>query len=428
MKTLFANCNLLDGTKNMTVQPNMNVIVENGKIIEITKEIGDFDGKIVNLNGKFLLPGLINMHVHLPGSGKPKKKSTDASKAAALATSNWLLRKITTQMCVNYAKDELFSGVTTIRTVGGLTDYDTTIRNRINAGKIDGPRILASNMGVSVPGGHMAGSVAQPVTSPEEAREWVKKSLAQGVDLIKIMVTGGVLDAKVKGEPGAVKMSDEIIKACCEEAHKAGKKVAAHVESPAGVKNALINGVDSIEHGADVDDETIELFKKYGACDICTVSPAISLSKFDNSLTGADDVVLFNANIVYNGIVQNAKKAIANGIDVGLGTDTACPYSTHYDMWRELVYFNKLVGADPVFTLYTATLKNAELAGIEKETGSIEVNKSADFIICEKNPLEDFRNLRNLNMVVKCGKIYTKKPRKIPVCEKHLDEFLATLY
>ena len=126
-------------------------------------------------------------------------------------------------------------------------NYDTIIRDRISKGEIDGPRILASNMAVSVPGGHMAGSLAYEATSARLASAYVRKISADKPDVIKLMITGGVLDARVKGEPGELKMPAEYVKAACDEAHKIGLPVAAHAESPEGVRVALENGVDTIE-------------------------------------------------------------------------------------------------------------------------------------------------------------------------------------
>lgn len=165
-------------------------------------------------------------------------------------------------MVCGFAKDELLSGVTTIRTVGGLGNFDTTLRDEINEGTKLGPRILAANEGISVPGGHMAGSVAIAANNIDEALAHLKKVEGQKVDLIKLMITGGVMDAKEKGVPGELKMKPEMVKAVCDAAHKAGYTVAAHVESYEGVKVALENGVDSIEHGARTDEEIINLFKE----------------------------------------------------------------------------------------------------------------------------------------------------------------------
>lgn len=427
MKTAYLHCILLDGSENMTAQPDMTVIVEDGKITAIEKNLpapAD-SGEVIDLDGNYLMPGLINLHVHLPGSGYPKKKPQDSAKAAKFVMKNALTRALGRRLCEHYAKTELLSGVTTIRTVGGLGNFDSTIRDRIDAGKIAGPRMLVSDTAVSVPGGHMVGSVAYAAESEEECRVLVQKIIEGRPDWIKLMITGGVLDAKVKGEPGVLKMPPEYVRACCEEAHKAGYRVAAHVESPEGLRVALENGVDTIEHGAEPDEEIISLFKEKEACDICTLSPAIPLAKFDRALTGATELMQYNGNIVFEGIVACAKRALENGIPVGLGTDTACPFVTHYDMWRELEYFRKYVGVSRAFALYTATKRNAEIAGIGDETGSVEVGKSADFLITEKNPLEDFSALRTPRLVSVRGRIFKNpKVKKNKTCERELDKYM----
>lgn len=160
--------------------------------------------------------------------------------------------------------------------------------------KKPGPRILAANEGISVPGGHMAGSVAIAAGSIEEALQHLEIAKAQKVDLVKLMITGGVLDAKEKGVPGELKMAPEMVKAVCDKAHAMGYKVAAHVESPKGVKVALQNGVDSIEHGAKADEEMIALFKEHNAFLCTTLSPALPYALFDRSITNASEVEQFN--------------------------------------------------------------------------------------------------------------------------------------
>lgn len=429
MKTAYIHSTLLDGTENMEPQKDMTVVVEDGKIVEIAPGAASPAGcEVVDLNGRYLLPGLINLHVHLPGGGEPRKKERDNTKAAKLVLRNALTRKVGRKLCENYARTELMSGVTTIRTVGGLGELDAEIRDRIKAGKTVGPRMLVSNMAISVEGGHMTGSVAYAAGSEEECRALVRKIAAGKPDWIKLMITGGVLDAKVKGEPGELKMPPSFVRACCEEAHKAGFRVAAHTESPEGVRVALENGVDTIEHGAMPDEEIIALFKEKKACDICTISPAIPLAKFDRELVHSTEMTQYNGKVVLDGIVAGAKMALENGIPVGLGTDTACPFVTHYDMWRELEYFHKYVGVSRRFALYTATKRNAEIAGIGGVTGSIGIGKSADFIVADKNPLDGFEALRKLYMVVMKGKIFREpKVKKNEVCERELDKALKAL-
>ena len=426
MKTVYIHGILLDGSENMEPQTGMAVITEGEKIIAIEPQQSAYEGaQVVDLKGQYIMPGLINLHVHLPANGKPKKKQSDPKKLVKLMTSNNFLRKIMLKMCEGYAKTQLMSGVTTIRTVGGVEDVDTKIRDAVLAGKIDGPRILAGNMAISVPGGHMAGSLAYEATSPEQARSFVRQIAKDKPDLIKLMITGGVLDAKVKGEPGELKMSPEIVKAACEEAHDLGLQVAAHVESPQGVQVALENGVDTIEHGAMPSVEIIQLFKDRKACQVATLSPALPYALFDRAVSHVSEIEQYNGKVVFDGIVECAKECLANGIPVGLGTDTGCPYITHYDMWREVNYFHKFCGVSNASALYTATKRNAELVGIGDQTGSIEVGKCADFIVTEKNPLEDLTALRKVTLVVARGKRYADpQVKKMPEVEQALDQFI----
>jgi len=378
----------------------------------------------IDLNGQYIIPGLVNLHVHLPASGKPAKIQKDPKKLVRLITSNSLFNRIGLHICEGYAKTELFSGVTTIRTVGGIADYDTKVRDAINAGRIIGPRILASNMAVSVPGGHMAGSLAYEAKSAQEAADLVDRIAKDKPDLIKLMITGGVMDAEVVGEPGVLRMPAEYVKAACEKAHALGMKVAAHVESPAGVMTALENGVDSIEHGAKPTKEILRLFHKKKAFMVATLSPSIPYALFDRSISHATYEQNENGKIVFEGIIDMAKACLADGVPVGLGTDTGCPYTTHYDMWRELAYYVRYCGVTPMFALHTATLLNASLAGAGDITGSIEVGKQADLIVCRTNPLEDFSVLRELSMVIKDGTIYRDpKIRKMKNVERELDPF-----
>ena len=424
-KFALYNGYLLDGTRNMAPQKGLAVLVENGKIRGIVAETAIPKGfPKIDLEGQYLLPGLINLHVHLAGSGKPKKKQTDPVKAVKLVTANAWTKKLGMALVAGFARQQLRSGVTTIRTVGGILDFDSRLRDAVNAGKALGPRILAGNMAVSVPGGHMAGSLAHVAHTPEEAADYVSQIAATGADLIKLMVTGGVLDAVRQGEPGVLKMEPALIKAACDRAHALGLKVAAHVESPEGVRAALENGVDTIEHGAMPDEYTLDLFRKTGASLVTTISPALSYALFDTSVSHATPMQKYNGKIVMDGIVACAKACLTAGIPVGLGTDTACPYVTQYDTWRELVYFRRFCGVTAAQALYTATLGNAKIAGIEKETGSIEPGKSADFVVCRDNPLNDLTTLREPSMVFFRGKKISPRQNRIREADQELDNYL----
>ena len=488
MKTAYIGARLLDGTENMVPQEGKTVIVENGRILDVrsSEDLLPSDCEIVSVEGCYLMPGLINLHVHLNSGGKPsgkKKEPEDYVRLVRMATSNRVTGELVQAMIRGYADTALHSGVTTIRTVGGIADYDGKIRNEIEEGyrarekkwkaeektgraasssllrgvrtglsripmgalapeglgalvrggasgcSMPGPRFLVSNTGISVPGGHVAGSLAYPVTSPEEAVSYVRKIAAGRPDLIKLMITGGIMDAEREGEPGVLKMPPEIIEAACAEAHALGLPVAAHAESTEGVIAALRGGVDTIEHGAMPTDEMMELFHDRGASLIETISPVLPLALLDIRKTHVRPMDKYNAGIVLRGMIECVRRALKEGVPVGLGTDTGCPFVTHYDMWRELQYFHNFCGVSTAYALHCATLGNAKIAGIEKETGSIEPGKAADFLITAGNPVENLRALRKPRMIVARGfRITNPVIKKDVEMEQTLDSLLKYTY
>lgn len=425
-KYALVNGVVLDGTRDMASRTGLAVCVDGDRIAAVCDAADVPEGYArVDLGGKYLLPGLINLHVHLPASGKPRKKPSDPKKLVKLITSNGLMRRIGVKMCEGYARTELLSGVTTIRTVGGVADFDTIIRDAARRGEILSPRVVASNMAVSVPGGHMAGSLAYEARTPEEAAAFVEKIAAEKPDLIKLMITGGVMDAEVVGEPGVLRMQPALVKAACDKAHALGMQVAAHVESPEGVRVALENGVDSIEHGAQPDADILRLFRERGAFLCTTISPALPYALFDRSVSNASEVERYNGNVVFEGIIDCAKAALEQDIPVVLGNDVGCPWITQYDFWRELYYFHKYVGVSNAFALYTATGRSAQLAGIGQETGTLEPGKAADLIVTAADPLADLRALRHVELVMSHGQLHRApqvKHRKN--VEAELDRFL----
>lgn len=429
MKYVLKNGVILDGTREMQPVTGMMIRIENGRIKDILpNEDTVSDCEVIDLKGAYVLPGLINLHVHLATSGKPpkaNKKPTNYKRLFQILSRSRLVKFVLKRMLKGYARTELMSGVTTIRTVGGILDMDARIRDEINDGKLIGPRILAGNTGVSVPGGHFAGSIATEAESPEQAREHVRQIAATDPDHIKLMITGGVMDASEEGEPGVLRMPPEIVKAACDEAHRLGYKVAAHVESPEGVRVALENGVDTVEHGAKLDDNMIRLFKERGASPVCTISPALPYAVFDLSESHAPAVAKKNGKIVMDGIIECARTCRENGIPVGLGNDVGCPFIVHYNFWRELCYYHKYVGASNEETLHTATMGNAQIAGIDNETGSLEKGKSADLIVVKENPLEDLTALRNVSMVMVRGRlIRNPKVKRMKYVDDLLDRYM----
>lgn len=432
MKYVLANCNLFDGTSGENqLQEQTNIYVDGDRIVAIDSQSKPESGyEIIDMSGKYVLPGLVNLHIHLFGTGKPSKTvssggSSGAAQMLIKLTKTAFGAKILDGMVRKSAATELASGVTTARAVGDFHWSDVRLRNWINEGRLPGPRLLVSGPAITVPGGHGDGSFSQTAITPEEFRALVREHAEHDVDFIKICVTGGVMDAKVKGEPGELKMNLEQTKAVCDEAHKHGFYVASHTESTEGVRVALEGGVDTIEHGAKTPENLVALYEQTGAADVCTISPAIPISRLDSEVTLMPELAQYNGEIVLQGIIDGAKDCLAAGIPVGLGTDSSCPFVTQYDMWREICYFTKYVGVTPAFALHTATLLNAQIARVAEETGSIEVGKCADIIAVDVNPLEDPRALRNVSFVMARGKQITDlEVNHISQVDEQLDKLL----
>ena len=434
MKYALVNGHVLDGTLDadgrMVAHDGWAVLVDDERIVAVgdlmSSELMGYE--IVDLAGAWVMPGLINLHAHIAASGKPPRANAKPIDYKQLFDTLTKIPPVLAgyrAMCAGLAKTELLSGVTTLRTVGGILDFDGQIRDQIDAGKALGPRMLVCNTGVSVPGGHFAGSLATEASTPEEAAEHVRQIAATKPDWIKLMITGGVMDASEEGEPGVLRMPPELVRAACDQAHELGYRVAAHVESPEGVRVALENGVDTIEHGAQPDERILELFCERGAADICTISPALPYALFPLEESHVPEIAKVNGKVVMDGIIECAKACLAAGIPVGLGTDSGCPFITHYDMWREVLYFVRYCDVTPDFALHTATLGNAQIAGLGDETGSLEAGKSADLIVCDDNPLEDLSRLRRLRYVMCRGKLVKNpRPRKMAAVEKALDRYL----
>ncbi len=425
MKYAFTHASVLDGKAEMEVQPSMTVLVENDKIVSLKEKGGVPAGfEEIDLKGRYLMPGLINAHVHLPGTGKPTN-SSEANDLAAKVDKSRLMQKVLSSIVKKNILTSLHAGITTIRSVSEVSYQDLANRDMINIDKYVGPRVLACGYGVTVHGGHGDGLMGIPCETPEECVKVVQDNAARGADWIKIFVTGGVFDAEVKGEPGVVRMPYELAKASCDEAHRLGIKVASHTESTEGVRIALKAGVDTIEHGAPMDEEIINLYKKNGSAVICTIIPALAIAKLPGEMTKMTEVNQYNAEVVMENIIESARQALTKDIPLGLGTDASCPYITHYALWREIYYFAKFCGVSNAFALHTATLRNAQILGLSDITGSLEDGKCADMIVTEQNPLEDLTTLKDVSLVMARGHLLKEpKVKRIDYIDEELDKLL----
>lgn len=433
MKTLLSNCNVIDVKNGCEILQKKDLYISDGKIQKITdhgaREHG-FDA--IDCTGKYVLPGLINMHVHLFGTGKPSKAlgGGKAQKRLVAFINTKLGRFVLSKMVEKSAKQMLLSGVTTVRSVGDLCYSDISLKKKIqkNKGGARGLRLLVSGPAVTAPGGHGDGTFAISAQEPEELKKIVRNIVDEGADLIKICITGGVMDAKKRGEPGEVKMTAEQVKAVCDEAHRLNKKVAAHVQSKNGVRIAALNGVDTIEHGATFDEESLAEIKNRSGAMILTYSPALPNALLSHEVTKLNELCMYNSKVVMEQMTLGAAQLEKEGVKVGLGTDSSCPLCTQYNTWLELVYYCAQTGASSAQSIKKATLTNAEILGIDEITGSVEEGKSADLLIVNDNPLSALKTLKNPFVVIAQGRVLKNpRPKRIRPVEEQLEKLAEVM-
>lgn len=419
-KTLLKNGLVIDLNSNVPLKKNILIDTE-GNIEKITEELIACDSSIniVDCEGKYVLPGLINAHAHLFSTGKPfNSPGYDSSKTILYKILGTSLGRLLLRIRMHkHAYTQLQSGITTIRTLGEFFYQDVKLSNRYKKDKL-GPDIFTAGYFLTITGGHGAPYLALEGDSPWEHRKNVRKNLHNGVDWIKICVTGGVTDAEKVGEAGELQLTLEEISAICEEAHRVGRLVAAHAESTEGVRLALMGGVDSVEHGAPMDEHIISLYKNnpnsYRGYTVLvpTFQAVAPIALLNIEKTSVSDVVYSNGKTIYEDMVQSFLQAIENNIQLAIGNDSSMSYVTHYDFWRELDYFVSYGKMNPIEVLKIATQNNAKLLGIETKCGCIKEGFTADIIILSENPLENIRNLENIDMVFKRGRLVKKKKVK----------------
>lgn len=368
----------------------------------------------VDLEGAHVLPGFINAHCHLLGSGKPTRLMNLPDRVLELGVKILALpplRGIVSRVMARNARTALHAGVTTLRTMGDPLYLDVRLRDRVAAGEIEGPRLLVAGKGICVTGGH-GGVMGFEADSPWAVRAAVRENVAEGVDCIKILSTGGVMDARKVGEAGRPQMSVAEIAAACDEAHRAGRLVATHCESTAGVREALAGGVDTIEHGAPLPPELLPRFRENpnalrgSTALVSTLAAGMGLSTLPISTTKITPVKKTNAVLVEEGMIAGFRAALAAALPLGVGTDASVPYVPHYGFWRELQYRLHYAPALSVQAAIShATRGNAALLGIADQTGTIEPGKSADLQVVPRDPLADVTALGEVTAVVVRGRL-----------------------
>lgn len=408
MKYAWVNGIILDGTKDMKPL-NHKIILSNGKWIEDIVDEGYDISKyeVIDLNHQYIMPGLINLKVHLPASGNFEKKG---KKMSTFITNNPLFRIGVRKMGEHHAKKQLMSGVTTICTMGSLLDMDSRVRAYSEHGAYLA-RVLGSNMALSF--GQNEGLFCYEAISKEEVEKYVKEIIKTQPNILNLIVNGE-LDGLT-----------EYIKLACDEAHRHGIVVNARVEGEYGLKEVLKHGVDLVSYDGKLDSEMLNLLLEKKTAYVTTLSSLFVKVSSNGLSTNELENVQSNTIALLNKKIDALKACLDAGVLVGLGSNSGCFHVMHYDMWRELYYFHKYCAATNQFALHTATQINAKIAGIDHVTGVIQKGKCADFIITKDNPLDDLSALRNVNMVCMRGELIKQpKVRKRKQVETELDQFL----
>lgn len=368
---------VIDGTGAPPVDRGVVVIGEDGKISawgSAEKTSVSPEAEVIDCSGKTVVPGLIDSHVHL--CFKPC-----ADPFAVLAGER---DGRTALRGAENARKTLLSGVTAVRDMGGKNYVDLDLRDTIAGGEVQGPCMLASGRLLTMTGGH-GWPEGEEVDGADQARKGARKQLKEGVNLVKVMATGGVMTEGV--EPGSPQLTEEEIRAAVEEAHKADRKVAAHAQGLEGIKNSLRAGVDSIEHGVFLDEEAVNLIKEKGVFLVPTLAAPYWISR-EGREAGIPEYMVEKANAVREAQGNSFRLALRAGVNIAMGTDAGTPFNYH---GRNAFELSLMVeeGMEPLEAIQAATLKGAELMGIDERKGSIAPGKDADLLILEGDPLQD---------------------------------------
>jgi imidazolonepropionase-like amidohydrolase len=398
---------LIDGISN-TAREHVTIVLDGNVITEIQNGFiaGNAGDKVISLQNKTVMPGLIDCHVHLEEQHSKNTliegfTLTDADIAYNAAV---------------YARRTLMAGFTTVRDLGG-TGVNISLRKAIQKGSVDGPRIITAGRAISASGGHMDGSdgfrddAFNHKMGPDdgiadgrdELIKAVRLQIKRGSNVIKIASTGGVLDLS-ENASGAEFSIDEI-KAVVETARDYGLKVACHAHGAEGIKRAILGGVASIEHGTFMNEEDMELAKKYGTYLVPTIIAGKSVADSAKIKGYFPPVIARKAMEVGTVIQQTFGKAYKAGVKIAFGTDAGV--YAHGQNYKEFQYMVE-AGMPPMEAIKAATTSAADLLGISDKTGSISKGKFADIIAVDGNPLEDIRTMKNVTFVMKEGKIYNQ--------------------
>ena len=405
--TLIHAGRLIDGVSD-AARERVTIVVDGGRIVAV--EPGFRDGSagddVVDLSAATVMPGLMDMHVHLSFQQSRNTELEAVKKGEAdLAYDS-----------VPYAERTLLAGFTTVRNLGDEFNVSIALRRAIEAGKVRGPRIFTAGRAIGSTGGHADVSNAfGPFLSstdprlntvcngPDSCREAVRQRYKDGADSIKIMATGGVLSQAKSGT--AAQFTDEELTAIISTAHDYGMKVAAHAHGTEGVKRAVRAGVDSIEHGTFMDDEAMRLMKQKGTHYVPTISAGRWVYEQAQDPTYFPAIIRPKALEVGPLIQKTFARTYQAGVTIMFGTDTGV--GPHGGNAREFGFMVE-AGMPAMAAIRSATIVPARYLGIDDRLGSIEKGKVADIVAVPGDPLVDIHAMEHVNFVMKEGVVYKR--------------------
>lgn len=379
------------------VTRNQTLVVEQGRVVEI-RDGFQGAGTVIDLSNRFVLPGLIDSHVHITGQFGP---TTELDRVKRTATDMALDG-------VLFAKRTLEAGFTTVADLGGEPDATFGLRDAIASGNVVGPRILAAGF-AGAHGGHgdahgyradVMRLLADPgrCSGPDDCQRAVRQAVQRGADLIKVAATGGVLSNTAAGL--GQQMSDEELAAIVSTAHQLGRRVVCHAHGTDGVNAALRAGVDSIEHGTYLDAESIRLFRANGAHLVPTLLAGDTVARQAQTAVWMSPAVKAKALAAGPNMIDAVRRARAGGVMVAFGTDSGV--SPHGDNAKEFALLLQ-AGMTPIDAIRSATVWGAEHNRLSAEIGSLAPGKAADLIAVDGDPLQDITELERVSFVMKGG-------------------------
>ncbi len=395
---------LFDGTSETLVTPGV-VLVDEGKIIAIGPKVAAPMGvQVIDLGDATLLPGFIDAHTHLTTEGSNDWKQDELDS----------LHKPIAELALissTYAKKTLRAGFTTCRDLGSAEQLDVGLRNAINDGVVEGPRMLVAYAALGSTGGHCDSEAYRPGVLAKETeagtgdgadalRSLVRRNLKYGANVIKVCATGGVLSAG--DDVDVPQLTQAELDAIVDEAHSLKRKVAAHAHGAIGAKRAIRAGVDSIEHGTFLDDEALTMMKAKGTVLIPTLM-AFQGVREKLAANALSPPVVVKAKLALAAIGATVSKALAKGVIIGFGTDAAVtPHGRNAEEFGQLV----TMGVKPVAALRAATSVNAALLGWSDRIGALSPGKIADLVAVPGDPIKDIRATEKVFFVMKDGVVY----------------------